>query len=100
MKTYNYKSVLIARKKRTNPEDFDHRPCYLSFFASNDPHLNSEGPKEVLEFDRKHKVMINGLNVSYLLPGNDIVINDLEELHVEEKDNVVHVTGRQMKLQV
>ena len=51
MKTYNYKSVLIARKKRTNPEDFDHRPCFLSFFGSNDPHLNAEGPKEVLEFD-------------------------------------------------
>ena len=43
--------------------------------------------------------MINGLDVNYLLPGNDIVINDLEELHVAEKDNIVHVTGKQVRSQ-
>jgi len=98
LKKYNYKSVLIARKKRTNPEDFNHRPCFMSFFEENNPHLNTNGPKEVLEFDRKHKVIINGLDIHYLLPGNDIVINDLEELTVEENGEEVHVFGRQKRL--
>ena len=97
MKKYNYKSVLIARKKRTDPEDFAHRPCFISFFEENEPHLNPQGPKEVLEFERKHKVVISGLDVHYLLPGNDIVINDLEELSVEEEGNIVHVRGKQLK---
>lgn len=97
MKKYNYKSVLIARKKRTNPEDYNHRPCFMSFFGENNPHLNSEGPKEVLEFDRKHKVLINGLDVHYLLPGNDIVINNLQELTIEEKGEEVHVTGKHLE---
>lgn len=70
----------------------------MSFFEENNPHLNTNGPKEVLEFDRKHKVIINGLDIHYLLPGNDIVINDLEELTVEENGEEVHVFGRQKRL--
>ena len=94
---YQTKSVLIGRKKRTNKEDFNHRPCFISLFSKNNPHLNTEGPSRVIEFDRKHKVKIEGLNVHYLLPGNDIVINDLEELHVDEEKETVKVTGSQKK---
>jgi len=94
---YKTKSVLIARKKRINKEDFNHRPCFISFFDKNNPHLNTEGPTEVKEFDRKHKVEIKGLDVHYLLPGNDIVINDLEELNVEESEDIVRVTGKQVQ---
>jgi hypothetical protein len=97
MVTYKAKSALIARKKRENPEDYNHRPCFISLFDVNDPHLSVEGPKEVIEFSRKHQVSINGLNVQYLLPGNDIVINDLEELEVEEQGDFVHVKGTQSK---
>ncbi len=92
---YKAKSVLIARKKRVNEEDYNHRPCFISLFDENDPHLNVEGPKKVIEFDQKHKVVIKGLNVSYLLPGNDIVINDLSEVQIEEHGDLVFVRGRQ-----
>jgi hypothetical protein len=94
MQTYKTKSVLIARKKRENPEDYNHRPCFVSLFDVNDPHLSIEGPKEVIEFSRKHKVLINGLNINYLLPGNDIVINDLEQIEISEKGDFVHITGK------
>tara|TARA_Y100000310_G_scaffold320216_1_gene376416 strand:+ start:3458 stop:3754 length:297 start_codon:yes stop_codon:yes gene_type:complete len=96
MKKYKTKSVLIARKKRENPEDYNHRPCFVSLFDSNDPHLSVEGPKKVIEFSRKHKVVIEGLNnVNYLLPGNDIVINNLTEITVREEGDFVFVSGKQ-----
>lgn len=92
---YKTKSVLIARKKRVDLEDFSHRPCFISLFDSNNPHLSLDGPKEVLEFEAKHKIVISGLEVHYLLPGNDIVINDMEEVEVEDRGEIVYVTGKQ-----
>lgn len=95
MKTYVTKSVLIARKKRLTQEDDDFRPCFISLFDENNPHLSTRGPKEVVEFPRIHKVVIEGLNVDYLLPGNDLVINDLTRVEVEQKNNMVIVRGVQ-----
>jgi len=92
---YKTKSVLIGRKKRENPEDYNHRPCFISLFDENEPHLNMAGPRQVLEFSRKHKMVIVGLDLNYLLPGNDIVINNLEEIYVEEDGEFVRVTGIQ-----
>ena len=80
---FDVKSILIARKKRVDPEDYNNRPCMISLFDKNNPHLNVEGPKKVLEFDPKHKVVIKGLNIEYLLPGNDLLINNLTSIEVE-----------------
>ena len=91
---YKTKSVLIARKKSYD-DDFSRRPCFISLFEENDPHLSVKGPREVIEFEKIHKVVIKGLNVDYLLPGNDIVINDLTEIEVEEHDDHVYVKGKQ-----
>jgi len=91
---YKAKSILIARKSRKNKEDLDHRPCFISLFEENEPHKNPKGPREVIEFDRKHRVEIEGLNVHYLLPGNDIVINNLEEIEVVEEGDNLKITGQ------
>ena len=48
---YKTKSVLIARKKSIEG-DFNRRPCFISFFDENNPHLNAQGPREVVEFDK------------------------------------------------
>tara|TARA_Y100000310_G_C20401297_1_gene677514 strand:+ start:17 stop:307 length:291 start_codon:yes stop_codon:yes gene_type:complete len=93
---FKTKSVLIARKKRENPEDFNHRPCMVSLFDVNEPHLCVEGPKKILEFNQKHKVKIEGLHVDYLLPGNDIIINNLSEIEVLEEGNLVTIKGNQL----
>lgn len=95
MQVYKTKSILIGRKKREDPEDYNHRPCFISLFDVNNPHLSIAGPKKVIEFSRKHKVVINGLNIDYVLPGNDIVINDLKEISVNEEGELVHVSGEQ-----
>ncbi|MDP3728876.1 MAG: hypothetical protein Q8R18_05505 [bacterium] len=91
---YKTKSVLIARKKSSD-DDFLRRSCFISLFDENNPHLNAQGPKDVVEFEKIHKVVIKGLNVDYLLPGNDIVINNLTEIEIEVDNDHVYVTGKQ-----
>jgi hypothetical protein len=95
MKKYKTKSVLIARKKRIDTEDYMHRPCFISLFDENDPHLSVTGPREVVEFSKVHKIVIEGLYVDYLLSGNDIVINNLEEVEIEPRKTLVYVRGVQ-----
>ncbi len=95
MKKYKAKSVLIARKKRVDLEDYNHRPCFISLFDANEPHLSVEGPKEVVEFSRIHKIVIEGLHVDYMLSGNDIVINNLEEIEIEPRKTHIFVRGVQ-----
>ncbi|MFC1698309.1 hypothetical protein ACFL1H_08290 [Nanoarchaeota archaeon] len=98
---YKTKSVIIGRKKRTEEQKAQdpsgqHKPCFIKFFDINDPHKTIEMPKEELEFFID-KAQIDGLDIKYLLAGNDLVINDLEELDVEEKKDFIVITGKQKK---
>ena len=53
-------------------------------------------PREVVDIPNVEKVRIRELrNVSYYLMGNDIVINNLEELTIEQEEGVVTLTGKQ-----
>lgn len=92
------KSIIIGRKPNQN-ENEDTRPCFISFFEENNPHLSTKVPNDIKEFVNVHKVVIKGLSVNYLLPGNDIVINDLEELDIEIENmhngDHLHITGKQ-----
>ena len=95
-KTYPTKSVIIGRKKRPNKADEDY-PCFVHFFDMNNPHRSGEVPKEMLDFAHMHKVIIKGLDVNYLLMGNDIVINHLREICLEDREGHLHITGVQEK---
>lgn len=92
---YDAKSMLIGRKK-SSEKDYNVRPCFISMFEANNPHLSKEGPKEVIEFEAIHKVVIEGLKVNYLLPGNDLVINDLKEIDVEQQGEHIIVKGKHL----
>ncbi|MEA3378814.1 MAG: hypothetical protein U9Q69_04195 [Nanoarchaeota archaeon] len=94
MKKFKTKSVLIGRKKSIS-EKPDVRPCFVNLFKNNDPHKSGEAPFEVLEFDEVHKVIVQGLNLSYLLPGNDILVNDLDFLKIDVKGPHVLISGKQ-----
>jgi len=90
------KSVLIGRKKNPDgEEEGDVRPCFVSLFDHNNPHLSEIGPEDVLEFSKVHKVILNGLKVNYLLPGNDIVLNNLKSVTVEEEGKHLIISGEQ-----
>ncbi len=84
--TYKAKSILIGRKGRSAAEkiaDSNDRPCFIALFDENNPHTKGNEPREILEYSA-HKVLIKNANeLSYLLAGNDILINDLEEIKVE-----------------
>lgn len=92
------KSVILGRRKRDiirKNEDDLMRPCFIDLFDTNNPHLSDKAPKKIFEFDKKHKIIINGLNINYLLLGNDIVINDLKEIEIKEEGEHIYITGKQ-----
>ncbi len=91
------KSVLIGKKKKNEDYDGIDRPCFISLFDMNDPHLSKKVPKKRYDFDEGiHKIIIKGLKIDYLLAGNDIVINNLSEIEFEEdKQGHLIVTGKQ-----
>lgn len=86
--------MIIGRKKRENPTDEDY-PCFIHLFDVNNPHRTSLVPKEMIDFPHIHKVIIKGLDLNYLLMGNDLVVNDLTEVDIEAQEGHVHITGNQ-----
>lgn len=94
IKKYKVKSVVVSRKPSHKDEEVWH--AFIGFFDENNPHLKGKVPFEVVEIQNVQKVRINELkNISYYLMGNDIVINNLEELTIQEEDGVVTLTGKQ-----
>jgi hypothetical protein len=97
MTKYETKSIIMGRKKKLDPEDTKH-PFFISLFDMNDPHKSGQAPKEIIDFELVDRVDIKGFDVSYLLGGNDIVVNDLEHIEVEINDNFrVFIKGKQSK---
>ena len=94
MEKFQTQSILIGRKKGTDEEP-DVRPCFINLFHENNPHKSGEAPYEVLEFEKVHKMVIEGLDVSYLLPGNDLVVNDLEYIEVIVDGPHITLKGKQ-----
>lgn len=94
LKKYKVKSVVVSRKPSHQNEEVWH--AFIGFFDENNPHLKGKVPFEVVEIQNVQKVRINELrNISYYLMGNDIVINNLEELTIQQEDGVVTLTGKQ-----
>lgn len=94
LKKYKAKSVVVSRKPSHKDEEVWH--AFIGFFDENNPHLKGKVPREVVEIPKVEKIRIRELrNVSYYLMGNDIVINNLEELTIEQEDGVVTLTGKQ-----
>jgi hypothetical protein len=85
---YKAKSIIISRKPRGNNML---KTATISFFDDNDPHLKAKAPKEMLDFENTEKVEIKGMDVDYYTEGNDLVINDLESVSVEKKEDTVTV---------
>lgn len=89
---YNAKSIIISRK----PGKEESWIAFIGLFNDNNPHLKAKEPIEVIEIENIEKVRVRDLiNVSYYLRGNDLVINDLKEVHIEVKDKIVLITGHQ-----
>jgi hypothetical protein len=93
---YQTKSIILGRKKRESKEDDDY-PCFISLFDVHNPHTSGEVPKQILDFPHTHKVIIKGLEVNYLLGGNDLVIDNLQEIELVVDNGHIYLTGKQEK---
>ncbi len=93
MTIYKVKSVVISRKPGKIKGQWS---AFLGLFNENNPHLKGGEPLQVLEIKDMEKVRIRDLrNISYYLMGNDIVINNLVELSIDVKDQIMTLTGIQ-----
>ena len=95
-KTYKAKSVIISRKPGKDKDDGGLWTAFIGLFDENNPHLKAKAPIKVIEILEVEKVRIKELrNISYYLMGNDIIVNNLEELVISKNDNIVTLTGKQ-----
>ncbi len=94
--TYEAKSVIISRKPGKDKDDGGLWTAFIGLFDENNPHLKAKAPIKVIDIPEVEKVRIKELrNISYYLMGNDIVINNLEELIISKKDQIITLTGKQ-----
>ncbi|HYD03135.1 MAG TPA: hypothetical protein VEC16_02445 [Alphaproteobacteria bacterium] len=89
--------AIVSRKPALNASS--HKTAVISLYPINNPHMNDTFPTESYEFTDVEKIRIKGLNVSYYLEGNDIVINDLEELLVLKENKFLVLKGYQFEIE-
>ena len=92
--TVKAKSVLISRQPKASESDM-HKTIILRFFDKNNPHKLGIFPNRTIIYTNTEKARLMGLNVSYYLEGNDIVINDLEELSISHEGSNIYIKGKQ-----
>jgi hypothetical protein len=91
------KSILIGRLPRKETDTY--KTAVVRLYNVNNPHKTTEFPTKTIEFDNTEKVRIRRLNVSYYLEGNDMVINDLEEIFITHEDNKLVIKGYQLEVE-
>ena len=89
--------AIISRKPVVGNNAF--KTAVIGLYASNNPHKQGKFPHTIYEFQNIEKVRVKGLNVSYYLEGNDIIINDLEELMIIRRKSFLVLKGYQFELE-
>lgn len=89
-------SVLVSRKAHPTNK---YKTLIIKLFDINNPHKTTIFPKKIYEFTNIEKARIRRLNVSYYLEGNDIVINDLEEIYIIKEESKITLKGYQYELE-
>ena len=87
------KSALIGRLPRKEGDKF--KTAVIRLYDVNNPHKTTEFPAKTFEFTNTEKVRLRRLSVSYYLEGNDLVVNDLEEIYISHEDNNIIIRGTQ-----
>ena len=87
---YATKSVLVTRLPRKNDNEF--KTASIKLFNINNPQMTEELPIETLEYENVEKIIIKEKEVDYFLEGNDLIINNLEEVNVEKEGNIVIIS--------
>ncbi len=91
------KSVLIGRLPRRDGDKF--KTAVIRLFEVNNPHKTTEFPTKTYEFNDIEKIRLMRLNASYYLEGNDLVVNDLEEIYIVHDGTKLFVRGYQTEVE-
>ncbi|MBU2561378.1 MAG: hypothetical protein KKD17_03705 [Nanoarchaeota archaeon] len=91
------KSALVGRLPRDEGKKF--KTAVIRLFNVNNPHKTTEFPVKTYEFSDTEKIRLKRLNVSYYLEGNDLVINDLEEINILREGNKLIIRGYQIEVE-
>jgi len=89
--------AMVSRKPAMNNDEF--KTAVVGLYDVNNPHKQGKFPHTVYEFSNIEKVRIKGLNVSYYLEGNDLIINDLEELMIIHEKSFLVLKGYQFEIE-
>jgi hypothetical protein len=89
--------VIVSRKPAVDKNLF--KMAVVGLYNINNPHKQNKFPETVYEFSNIEKVRIKGLNLSYYLEGNDLVINDLEELMIIREGTFLVLKGYQFEVE-
>ena len=89
--------AIVSRKPALNKNE--NKTAVIGLYDVNNPHMQNKFPYLTYEFTNIEKVRIKGLNVSYYLEGNDIIINDLEELMIIHEKNFLVLKGYQFEIE-
>jgi 5,10-methylene-tetrahydrofolate dehydrogenase/methenyl tetrahydrofolate cyclohydrolase len=94
MTNYKAKSVVVSRKPGKDKDGL--WSAFIGLFDENNPHLHGKTPREVVEIKEVEKVRVRDLrNISFYLMGNDLVVNNLVDVEIVNKEGVVTLTGHQ-----
>jgi len=85
--------IMIGRLPREDGAQF--KTTVFRFYDKNNGHLTNDFPIATIEYPDIEKVRIRRMNVAYYLEGNDLIVNDLEEVRIIKKGNMVLVRGYQ-----
>ena len=91
---YKTKSIIVGKKRKLFGK-FGRVSLFISLSKVNNPHLTDKGFIDTLEYDKIHRVIIKDLDVNYLFPGNDIVVNDLEYVNINIDGQHIILSGKQ-----
>lgn len=89
--------AIVSRKPAVGKDDF--KTAVIGLYAENNPHKSGKFPSLIYEFTNIEKVRIKGLNVSYYLEGNDLIINDLEEIMIIHEGTFLVLKGYQFEIE-
>lgn len=89
--------AILSRKPEVTDNEF--KTAVIGIYDMNNPHKLAKFPRLTYEFTNIEKVRIKGLNISYYTEGNDLIINDLEELFLIKEGTLLVMKGYQFEIE-
>lgn len=89
--------AIVSRKPQEKDNEF--KTAVIGLYNENNPHMKGLFPFVTYEFTNIEKIRLKGLNISYYLEGNDLIINDLEELMILKEGTFLVLKGYQFEVE-